>query len=63
MVKGKTNEEFLKRYRETMNGCDKRCKECLLFTDECLHKFMDRWEIWKEKQHKEFEKFTNEYEG
>lgn len=63
MVKGKPNEELLKRYRETMDGCDKKCKDCILYDNECLHDFMKRYEVWKEKQHRELEKFMKEYEG
>lgn len=61
-MKGEEMNKAMKKVRDF--GCKKEdCKNCALYTDECVYNFLNRVHKWQEQQHKEFEKFTNEYEG
>ena len=46
--------EVMKR---TKNGCDKNCKECLMFlpnVDMCFHEAERKWQKWNIKEHDRF---------
>lgn len=56
------NRELIIRYRETMNGCDKQCHECILYTEgECLHEFMKRYNQWLVKKKEKTWKYMQNY--
>lgn len=55
MVNGKDYRQHL---IETRNGCDKNCKECILYTsrNRCIYEAQEKWQEWAKNRHIEFGK-------
>lgn len=54
----RTSKELRKRILETRNGCDKKCNECILFTENnrCVYDYLKKQNEWARNRHIEFGK-------